>query len=108
MEHDDKPKETEQSSHDSNGVAAYNEGRSQVAPMEDNQTQKKKTGAQKFKQKVHPNAKASNNETKGKQVATYPTAKPLIILVDMDNTLSSYNEAAVRRYEAVYKPKKQR
>ncbi len=36
------------------------------------------------------------------------STKRLLILVDMDNTLSKYNESAVRRYEEMYKPKKSR
>lgn len=37
-----------------------------------------------------------------------PKVKPLVVLVDLDNTLSALNEAMVHRYEELYQPKKKR
>lgn len=103
MEHDNKEKEKEHTTSSS------------LSPH--SSEEQKKT---KFKQKV-PRSGSKQPSSGGKQKqgdrsitgtaskgGDSTTARQLIILVDMDNTLSAYNEAAVRRYEEVYKPKKQR
>ena len=45
---------------------------------------------------------------KSKQSTKPPKPKPLVVLVDIGNTLSALNEGLVYRYEERYPPKKNR